>query len=98
MSDGRHRGLTLQRLFVPCQDCQVLVSGCVTAEGNLVLNCVPDVKDYRSILARLLFVVDKIPKHERDRLRRDPLDDCHRHALAMVKLVETLEGPARVAP
>ena len=51
-----------------------------------------------SKIARLLFVVDKIPKHERDRVRRDLLDYCHRDALAMVRLVETLEGLARVAP
>ena len=44
------------------------------------------------------FVVDKIPKHERDRVRRDLLDYCHRDALAMVRLVETLEGLVRVAP
>ena len=49
-------------------------------------------------IARLLFVVDKIPKHERDRVRRDLLDYCHRDALAMVRLVENLEGLARVAP
>ena len=49
-------------------------------------------------IARLLFVVDKIPKHERDRVRRDLLDYCHRDALAMVRLVETLEVLARVAP
>lgn len=49
-------------------------------------------------MARLLFVVDKIPKHERDRARRDLLGYCHRHALAMVMLVENLGGPARVAP
>jgi hypothetical protein len=48
--------------------------------------------------ARLLFVVDKIPKHERDRVRRDLLDYCHPDALAMVRLVENLEGLARVAP
>jgi hypothetical protein len=42
--------------------------------------------------------VDKIPKHDRDRVRRDLLDYCHRDALAMVRLVETLEGLARVAP
>ena len=49
-------------------------------------------------IARLLFVVDKIPKHERDRVRRDLLDYCHRDALAMVRLVENLEGLVRVAP
>ena len=42
--------------------------------------------------------VDKIPKHERERVRRDLPDYCHRSALAMVRLVETLEGVARVAP
>jgi hypothetical protein len=46
----------------------------------------------------LLFVVDKTPEHERDRGRRDLLDYCHRNALAMVRLVETLEGLVRVAP
>ena len=40
------------------------------------------------------FVADKIPKHERDRVRQDLLDDCHRDTLAMVSLVETLEGLA----
>jgi hypothetical protein len=49
-------------------------------------------------MAQLHFVVDKSPKHERDRARRDLLDYCHRDALAMVRLVETLEGLARVAP
>ena len=39
--------------------------------------------------------MDKIPKHERDRVRRDLLDYCHRDALAMVRLVETLEGLAQ---
>ena len=33
--------------------------------------------------------MDKIPKHERDRVRRDLLDYCHWDALAMVRLVET---------
>jgi len=49
-------------------------------------------------IARLLFVVDKIPTHERDRVGRDLLNYCHRDALAMVRLVENLEGLARVAP
>jgi hypothetical protein len=49
-------------------------------------------------IARLLFVVDEIPKHERERVRQDLLDYCHRDALAMVRLVETLEGLPRVAP
>jgi hypothetical protein len=52
----------------------------------------------RGEIARLLFVVDKIPRHERDRVRRDLLDYCHRDAMAMVRLVENLEGLARVAP
>ena len=39
-----------------------------------------------------LFVADKIPKHERDRVRQDLLDYCHRDTLAMVRLVETLEA------
>jgi hypothetical protein len=42
--------------------------------------------------------VDEIPKHERERVRQVLLDYCHRDALAMVTLVETLEGLSRVAP
>jgi uncharacterized protein DUF2779 len=42
-------------------------------------------------IARLLFVADKIPKHERDRVRRDLLDYCERDTWAMVKLVERLQ-------
>jgi len=41
-------------------------------------------------IARLLFVADKIPKHERDRVRQDLLDYCQRDTWAMVKLVEAL--------
>src|SRR2546426_100 len=41
-------------------------------------------------IARLLFVADKIPRHERDRVRQDLLDYCERDAWAMVKLVERL--------
>jgi hypothetical protein len=48
-------------------------------------------------IARLRFVVDKIPKHERDRVRRGLLDYCHRDAMAMVRLVENWEGLALVA-
>jgi hypothetical protein len=44
------------------------------------------------------FVVDETPKHERERVRQDLLDYRHRDALAMVRLVETLEGLPRVAP
>ena len=46
-------------------------------------------------IARLLFVADKIPKHERDRVRKDLLEYCHRDTLAMVRLVETLESLTR---
>src|SRR5260370_31410954 len=41
-------------------------------------------------IARLLFVADKIPKHERDRVRKELLDYCERDTWAMVKLVERL--------
>jgi hypothetical protein len=41
-------------------------------------------------IARLLFVADKIPQHERDRVRRDLLNYCERDTWAMVKLVERL--------
>jgi predicted RecB family nuclease len=41
-------------------------------------------------IARLLFVADKIPKHERDRVRQELLDYCQRDTWAMVKLVERL--------
>ncbi len=43
-------------------------------------------------IARLLFVADKIPKHERDRVRQDLLDYCQRDTWAMVKLVERLRS------
>jgi len=42
-------------------------------------------------IARLLFVADKIPRHERDRVRQDLLDYCQRDTWAMVKLVERLQ-------
>ena len=42
-------------------------------------------------IARLLFVADKIPRHERDRVRRDLLNYCERDTWAMVKLVERLQ-------
>src|SRR5256714_288574 len=42
------------------------------------------------VIARLLFVADKIPQHERDRVRRDLLNYCERDTWAMVKLVERL--------
>jgi len=43
-------------------------------------------------IARLLFVADKIPKHERDRVRQELLDYCQRDTWAMVKLVEKLRS------
>src|SRR6266513_6552063 len=43
-------------------------------------------------IARLLFVADKIPRQERDRVRRELLDYCERDTWAMVKLVEKLRG------
>ncbi|HTY07149.1 MAG TPA: DUF2779 domain-containing protein [Gemmatimonadales bacterium] len=49
-------------------------------------------------IARLLFVADKIPKHERDRVREDLLNYCERDTWAMVRLTEvlrTLSLPAR---
>jgi len=47
-------------------------------------------------IARLLFVADKIPKQERDRVRQDLLDYCQRDTWAMVKLVEALGKLVRV--
>src|SRR6266550_3499481 len=41
-------------------------------------------------IARLLFVADKIPRQERDRVRHDLLNYCERDTWAMVKLVERL--------
>lgn len=43
-------------------------------------------------IARLLFVADKIPQHERDRVRHELLDYCQRDTWAMVKLVEKLRS------
>ena len=43
-------------------------------------------------IARLLFVSDKIPRHERDRVRQDLLKYCERDTWAMVKLVEKLRS------
>src|SRR3989440_7129052 len=42
-------------------------------------------------IARLLFVADKIPRQERDRVRQELLDYCQRDTWAMVKLVERLQ-------
>jgi hypothetical protein len=41
-------------------------------------------------IARLLFVADRVPPHERDRIRQDLLDYCERDTWAMVKLLEAL--------
>jgi hypothetical protein len=45
-------------------------------------------------IARLLFVADKIPPKERDRVRRDLLEYCERDTWAMVRLLERLRGLA----
>src|SRR5437773_5490574 len=42
-------------------------------------------------IARLLFVADKIPRQERDRVRQDLLNYCERDTWAMVRLVERLQ-------
>jgi hypothetical protein len=41
-------------------------------------------------IARLLFVADKIPRHERERVRRDLLAYCKQDTWAMVRLLEEL--------
>jgi predicted RecB family nuclease len=41
-------------------------------------------------IARLLFVADRIPRQERDRVRRDLLAYCERDTWAMVRLLERL--------
>jgi predicted RecB family nuclease len=41
-------------------------------------------------IARLLFVADRIPRHERDRVRHDLLAYCERDTWAMVRLLERL--------
>ncbi len=46
-------------------------------------------------IARLLFVSGRIPRHERDRIRRDLLDYCRRDTFATVRLVERLAELAR---
>lgn len=46
-------------------------------------------------IARLLFVADRIPKDERDRVRGELLDYCERDTWAMVRLVEVLGELAR---
>jgi hypothetical protein len=49
-------------------------------------------------IARLLFVADKIPQHERDRVRQDLLDYCERDTWAMVRLLEELRKLAGLPP
>lgn len=46
-------------------------------------------------IARLLFVADKIPKDERDRVRQDLLNYCERDTWAMVRLLDRLRELAR---
>jgi len=46
-------------------------------------------------IARLLFVADRIPRHERDRVRHDLLAYCERDTWAMVRLLERLRELAR---
>ena len=41
-------------------------------------------------IARLLFVSGRIPRHERDKTRRDLLDYCERDTFATVRLVQRL--------
>ena len=48
-------------------------------------------------IARLLFVAQRIPLEERDRVRKDLLDYCERDTWAMVKLLERLRELARPA-
>jgi hypothetical protein len=43
-------------------------------------------------IARLLFVAQRIPEAERDRVRQDLLDYCKRDTWAMVKVLERLRG------
>ena len=48
-------------------------------------------------IARLLFVADKIPQDERDRVRKELLDYCKRDTEAMFRLLERLTELARLA-
>ncbi len=45
-------------------------------------------------IARLLFVADRIPAHERDRVRADLLAYCQRDTEAMLRLLHALRGLA----
>jgi predicted RecB family nuclease len=49
-------------------------------------------------IARLLFVADKIPAQERDRVRQDLLDYCERDTWATVRLVQELRKLAGLEP
>ena len=49
-------------------------------------------------IARLLFVADKIPQHERARVRQELLDYCERDTWATVRLVEELRKLAGLDP
>ena len=49
-------------------------------------------------IARLLFVADRIPKDERDRVRKDLHDYCKRDTWAMVRLLEELRKLAGLPP
>jgi hypothetical protein len=52
---------------------------------------------WRSNALRFCRALEPYYDAARDRVRQDLLDYCHRNTLAMVRLVETLEGLARVA-
>ena len=47
-------------------------------------------------IARLLFVADKIPASERDRVRQELLEYCERDTWVMVRLLERLRELAGV--
>lgn len=49
-------------------------------------------------IARLLFVADRIPAHERDRVRADLLAYCKQDTWAMVRLLEELRKLAGLPP
>jgi hypothetical protein len=47
-------------------------------------------------IARLLFVADRIPAHERDRVRQDLLAYCKQDTWAMVRLLEEMRELAGI--
>ncbi|MGH7637561.1 MAG: DUF2779 domain-containing protein [Gemmatimonadaceae bacterium] len=49
-------------------------------------------------IARLLFVADRIPAHERDRVRQDLLAYCKQDTWAMVRLLEEMRELAGIPP